>query len=427
MNDTNGTQPLVSDAVRELERELRAQGSRRWFKRLGVIGVLAAIVGGLVVWRRATRPKPPPLFTTAKVERRDIVEKVESTGTVNPVTEVQVGAQVSGRIVSVKVDYNSKVKKGDLLAVIDPSLFGAQVSQARAQLKAAEASLVRSKAQLQTNQIVLARQKNLLKENLTAQSQVDQAQGNYDVARANVSAAQAEITQIEAQLKSARTTLAYTRIYSPINGVVITRNVDPGQTVAASFAAPVLFVIAQDLSKMQVLADIDEADVGKLKKGMKADVVVDAFPGETFHGKVTQVRYSPNTVQGVVTYSAVIDVDNPQLKLRPGMTATVTIRTREAHQVLAVRNAALRFRPIVKKDKQKASVVDPPTQALEPGQARLFLPAGGPPEHEKSKPLVVEVGITDGLWTELKGGPLKVGDPVIVEERETKKKGFNPF
>ena len=188
-----------------------------------------------------------------------------------------------------------------------------------------------------------------------------------------------------------------------------------------------LFVIAQDLSKMQVLADIDEADVGKLKEGMKADVVVDAFPGETFKGKVTQVRYSPNTVQGVVTYSAVVDVDNPQLKLRPGMTATVTIRTREAHQVVAVRNAALRFKPLPKKGKDGKEKAVKPKTTIKPGQGRLYLPNGGPQGHEKYREKVVDLGITDGLWTELKHSGMKVGDPVITDQRDDTKKGFHIF
>jgi len=424
----NGTEPgLVTDAVRDLEKELRAQGGRRWVRRLLVLAVLAGLVGGLVVWRRATRPPPPPRFTTQKLERRDIVEQVESTGTVKPLTEVQVGAQVSGRIVDVNVDFNSKVKKGDLLAEIDPSLFGAQVSQSGAQLKAAKASLERAKAQLATSKVTLGRQKSLLEESLTSQAQVDQAQGAYDVAEADVASSRAQISQLRAQLSSARTTLAYTRIFSPIDGVVINRAVDPGQTVAASFASPVLFVIAQDLSRMQVLADIDEADVGKLKEGMKADVVVDAFPGETFKGRVTQVRYSPNTVQGVVTYSAVVDVDNPDIKLRPGMTATVSIRTREAHQVIAARNAALRFKPLPKEDKDGKEKTVKPKTTIKPGQGRLYLPDGGPPGQEKFREKVVDLGITDGIWTELEKSGMKVGDPVITDQRENKKKGFRIF
>jgi HlyD family secretion protein len=228
----------------------------------------------------------------------------QSTGTA-AAQEVQVGAS-TGRIVKVHVDFNSVVKQGDLLAEIDPSLYGAQVSQSSAQLLAARASVKRAEARLATARTMLGRAKRLAAEQLATTAEVDQAQGEFDVAEADVGAAKAQISQLGAQLSSARTTLAYARIYSPIDGVVINRAIDPGQPVAASFSAPVLFVIAQDLSKMQVLADIDEADVGKVREKMKAEVVVDAFPGKKFSGVVSQLRYSPNTLQGVVTYSAVV-------------------------------------------------------------------------------------------------------------------------
>ncbi len=336
----------VDDTVRELERELKAQGVRRWLRRgLIVFGIVALFVA-FRVYKSVGAPPPQPRFELKSLEKRDVVEQVQSTGNVKPLTEVQVGAQVSGRVVKVLVDFNSKVEKGDLLAEIDPQLYGAQVSQSGAQLKASKAALQRSKASLATAEANLKRAQKLFDSGLSSQADLDQIKGTRDVAKADVAAAQAQIGQIRAQLSSARTTLAYAKIYSPIDGVVINRTVDPGQTVAASFSAPVLFVIAQDLRKMQVLAEIDEADVGRLGEKMKAEVVVDAFPGEKFNGQVSQVRYSPNNVQGVVTYSAVIDVDNPDLKLRPGMTATVTIRTQEALGAVAIPNAALRFRPM---------------------------------------------------------------------------------
>ncbi|MCA9597115.1 MAG: efflux RND transporter periplasmic adaptor subunit [Myxococcales bacterium] len=425
----NGTQPgLVADAVRELEGDLKSEsGGRRWLRRLLVVGVVVGLLVAFVAWRRATRPPPEPRFKTEKIEKRDVVEQVQSTGSVKPLTEVQVGAQVSGRVVRVLVDFNSVVKKGDLLAEIDPSLFGAQVSQAGAQLRASKASEKRAEARLATAKINLNRLKGLQKEGIASSADVDSAQGEFDVAEADVSAAKAQISQIQAQLRSARTTLAYSRIYSPIDGVVINRTVEPGQTVAASFAAPVLFVIAQDLSKMQVLADIDEADVGKVEKGMKADVVVDAFPGEKFAGEVTQIRYAPNNVQGVVTYSAVIDVANPDLKLRPGMTATVTIKTHEAKQVLAVRNAALRFRPLPEKDEDGKPKPEKPPAPLEHGQGRLYQITGGAQGSETIAPKVVPIGITDGVWTALKASDLSAGAEVVVEQREEDKKAFGLF
>jgi HlyD family secretion protein len=419
----NGTQPgIVADAVRGLERELVAQGARRWLRRLAILVVLGLCGVGLVAWRRATEPPPPPRFTTEALEKRDVLEQVQSTGTVKPLKEVQVGAQVSGRIVKVHVDFNSVVKKGDLLAEIDPSLYGAQVSQSSAQLQAARANVRRSEARLATARLALMRIKRLVAEGLATPAEVDQMQGEFDVAEADLGASKAQISQLGAQLSSARTTLAYARIFSPIDGVVINRAIDPGQTVAASFSAPVLFVIAQDLSQMQVLAEIDEADVGKVKEAMRAEVVVDAFPGKKFSGVVSQVRYSPNTVQGVVTYSAVVDVANPELELRPGMTATVTIRTREAIAVLAVRNAALRFRPLPELDADGKAVPTKPPPALDPGKGRIYLVSGGPPGKEQLEDKLVGVGITDGIWTELSSSELAPGTQVVVEQREEKRK-----
>jgi HlyD family secretion protein len=417
----------VADVVRDLERELRAENRRRWLRRLGAVAIALLVVAGVFAWQRLTQEAPPPRFTTQKVERRDVVEQVQSTGTVKPLKEVQVGAQVSGRVVGVHVDFNSAVKQGDLLAEIDPSLFGAQVSQADAQLDAAKASLTRAETRLASLKTMLARVQKLQAEGVGTQAELDQTRGEHDVAQAEVGAARAQLAQLRAQLSSARTTLAYTRIYSPIDGVVINRAVDPGQTVAASFAAPVLFVIAQDLKKMQVLAEVDEADVGKLAEGMSAEVLVDAFPGRKFSGKVTQVRYSPNNVQGVVTYSAVIDVENPELMLRPGMTATVAVRTREARAVLAARNAALRFRPLPDKDADGKPKPSEPLPPLEHGQARVYVPTGGSIGNETIAPRVVQVGITDGTWTELRGGAA-LGAEVVVEQRDQEqKKGFRLF
>ncbi|MEZ4226620.1 MAG: efflux RND transporter periplasmic adaptor subunit [Polyangiaceae bacterium] len=424
----NGSPPgLVSDAARDLKRELARQGGRKWLRRGLIVAVLIGIVAGVMYWRQATAPPPPPRFLTEALEVRDIVEQVQSTGSVRPVTEVQVGAQVSGRVVKVHADFNSTVKKGDLLAEIDPSLLGAQVSQSGAQLQAAKASLSRAEARLATAKITLGRMKSLNKEGIASSAELDQAQGDSDIAVADVAAARAQISQLNAQLKSARTTLAYTRIYSPIDGIVVDRQVEPGQTVAASFSAPVLFVIAQDLSKMQVLADIDEADVGRLKEKMKADVVVDAFPGQTFSGQVTQIRYAPNNVQGVVTYSAVVDVDNPELKLRPGMTATVTVKTKQETQVLAVKNAALRFRPLPEMDDEGKPKKEKPPPPLEHGQGRVYLVSGAAGA-ETIEPRVVKTGFTDGVWTVLEDKTLSLGTQVVVEQREEKKrKRFGVF
>jgi HlyD family secretion protein len=420
-------QPGQISAVEALERDLLSRQRGRYWK-LGA-ALLLVLGGGYAVqtYRQAQKPVPPPPFITAAVELRDIVEAIESSGKLKPLTEVKVGTQISGRVVRVHADFNRPVKKGDLLAEIDPSLFGAQVSQVAGQLSAAKAQLERARAAEQNAQTASSRTQRLKSEAIVSQAELDQAENELLMARADVVAATAQIQGLTAQLKSANTTLAYTRIYSPIDGIVIDRAVDPGQTVAASFSAPILFVIAQDLAEMQVLADIDEADVGKINEGMTADVRVDAFPDQVFRGLVTQIRYNPTEVQGVVTYAAVLDVKNDELKLRPGMTATVTITAKAAKGVNAVRNSALRFKP--KEPAQAGPVLE-----LQPGQRRLYVidesvpapvpesaPGADPkgPASQRVSPRIVRVGISDGVWTELRDPSFSVGALVVTEERSS--------
>ena len=414
----------------DLEKDLAAvEGGRAWVRRAIWVGVLAALVAGGVAFRIKTRPPPPAKYVLGAVAQGDVVETVQATGAVQPLTQVQVGAQVSGRIAKVYVDFNSIVHKGDVLAEIDPTLFGASVEQNRAQMAAAQAQVASAKATLATAQVALDRVQKLHADNLASQADVDAAVGQRDVSLAEVTAAQATIIQTQAALQYARTNLAYTRIYAPIDGVVVSRNIDPGQTVAASFQAPVLFVIAQDLRKMRVLADVDEADVGKLKEGMMAEATVDAFAGEIFRGEVIQVRYNPNTVQGVVTYSAVIDVDNPEMKLRPGMTATVTVRTREAKGVTRVPNSALRYRPTPPKGPDGKPIPTLPEPPLAKGKARVYVQTDATPGAEKADAKVIDVGITDGVNTELRGG-IDPAAKLVVDETDAdpaKKSGPRMF
>jgi HlyD family secretion protein len=423
-----GSAPERLAAVAALEKELATRRRGRVWKIGALLLVAAASVIGAQAWRDQRRPAPLPPFITQKVELRDIEETIESSGKLRPLTEVKVGTQVSGRVVNVHVDFNDKVKKGQLLAEIDPRLFGAQVSQAQGQLRSARAQLERARAAHQQATLQQNRARQLQAEAIASEAELEQAQSALDVATADVAAASAQVEGLEAELDSASTTLGYTKIYSPIDGIIIDRQVDPGQTVASSFSAPILFVIARDLSEMQVLADIDEADVGKIKEGMAARVRVDAFPDQAFAGTVTQIRYSPTEAQGVVTYAAVLDVKNDQLSLRPGMTAVVSITAQSVKGVSAVPSAALRFKPKELGDLGRA----PP---LEPGHRRLFLlPPGGEaaapqtddadqgPEKDPEKgpaplPQVVRIGISDGAWTELRDSPLSVGTLVVTSER----------
>ncbi len=432
-------------ATEELKKALAAEeGGRRWLRRLAIAGGIALALGGGFLYRAAHRPPPPAKFVTAVVSVGDVVEKVQATGTVQPLLQINVGAQVNGRVTRVLVDFNSLVHKGDVLAEIDPTIYGtqvnaqaAQVMAQRAQVESAKAQLESMKAQLATARVAFERVQRLYDNNLAAKADLDAAKGQYDnfkaqvdSAAANVAAQQAGIGAQQAQLTQSMTNVSYTKIYSPVDGVVVSRGIDPGATVVASFQAPVLFVIAQDLRKMRVLADVDEADVGRLKEKMEADAVVDAFPGESFHGVVSQIRISPNNVQGVVTYSAIVEVDNPEEKLRPGMTATITIKTREAKAALRIPNAALRYRPSPPLGIDGKPIPQPPEAPLAKGQGRVFLVTSDKLGDEKDEQHLIAIGVTDGINTEVMPGALPQGAKVVTDENESeedkkkKKKGM---
>lgn len=441
-------------------------------------------------------------YVTAPVERGSLESQVAATGTVNPVTSVQVGAQVTGKIKQLYADFNSRVKKGNLLAEIDPSVFEAQVQQAEGSVEnarallangkigvadarvgvlSAEASLKRSlydaeaaKANWEKARVgvvdarrTLARQEELLKRNLIAESDRDLAQTSYDsqvalekeshaqylasisqkeVARAQhrsalnkeaqaanqLKAYEAQAQQSEASLSLAKSNLQYTKITSPVDGIVIARNVDVGQTVTASLQAPVLFLLAQDLSQMEVDAAVDEADVGEVREGQAATFTIDAVPGKVFRGIVSQIRNNPVTVQNVVTYTTVIRISNPSEIMKPGMTAYVSIVTRRKENVLKVPNAALRFSPPEEMEK-------PGRQGNREGQRAARYGQGGGKRGEapgpgeetgrvwvvsgrgKVREVQIETGISDGSFTEVRKGDLSEGERVAVAEIQKKR------
>ncbi len=414
-------------AREQLKRELsRQEGGYKWLRRLVILLVIGGAIGAYVLYRIKHAPPPPPKYVLTEVTHGDVTETVQSTGQVKPVTEVQVGAQVSGRVTDVLVDFNSVVKKGDVLALIDPSILSAQIESTNAGLASASASVRAAEANVASAKIRLDRAKRLFAENVGNQADVDAAQGAYDVAVADLSAARAQVAQIGAQLKQSKTNLEFTKIISPIDGVVINRQIDSGQTVQASFQTPTLFVLAQDLKKMRVYADVDEADVGRVVDGLAAEINVDAFPAVAFKGKVIQVRLSPTTQSGVVTYSAIVDVDNPDLKLRPGMTATVTITSGEAKDVMRIPNSALRFRPSPPVDDKGKPIPQDPLPKLEPGKGRVWVIVDDTPGKEKIEPRVVDIGISDGVNTVLK---TDLGDAKVVRDEtdageKAKKKGM---
>jgi HlyD family secretion protein len=396
--------------------------------------VLAACVvgGGVYGYQRysAGQERDPLRFETAKVDRGPIVAKITATGTLSALVTVQVGSQVSGRIAEILVDFNSSVKKGQEIARIDPQLFKAALEQAKANHAAASANFQRAEVQAEDARRQHARIQSLADQRMVAQADAESAFATAQAAKSQVEAARAAIAQAKAQLNQAQLNLAFTTIHSPIDGTVISRSVDVGQTVAASLQAPTLFVIAEDLRKMQVDASVSEADVGRLAPGMEAVFTVDAYPGERFTGSVRQIRNAAQTLQNVVTYNAVIDVANPALKLRPGMTASVAFVHARAQDALRVRNAALRFRPGPElTEKLRAQGRKPPADGAANAQPRERVRAAKTADGiddptrrtawvlrgKQAEPVQVKLGISDGTQTEVIEGELRTGDTVITE------------
>jgi len=384
---------------------------------LGLLVALAA--AGLGYWRyRIGHGTPEVQYKTAPVDRRHIVGRVTASGTLSALVTVLVGTQVSGRIQKLNADFNSNVKKGQLVAKIDPQLFEASVQQAQANYQAARAGVATALASALNADKQHARTKALHDQNLAAQSDLDTAEANVAISRAAIDAARATLAQSLASLHQTEVNLSYTNIVSPIDGVVISRSVDVGQTVAASLSAPTLFTIAQDLTKMQVDTNVAEGDVGRLEVGMKSYFTVDSFPGQRFLGKIRQIRNSATTVQNVVTYDAVIDVDNTDLRLRPGMTANVSVVYAERQSALAVPNAALRFRA-------PFSATAPPS-ASESRRSRSRESSGSQVDVQEKRSVWVvrgsvaqlvplRTGLTDGTVTEVLEGDLNEGDLVAVD------------
>ena len=380
-------------------------------KKIIVIGSVVVIVLGVVLFFVFTNNNGKQKFVTEKITRGNIKSTVSSTGTVNAVTTVQVGTQVSGTIQKLFVDFNSPVKKGQLLAQIDPSILEAQVGQARANLLSARANLEKSQVMLRDTKTTLERNKTLYAKNFIAKSDLDTSETNYLSAIAQIKVAEAQVQQAQAALDSSAINLKYTKILSPVTGTVISRNIDIGQTVAASFQTPTLFTIAQDLTKMQIDTSVDEADIGNVKAGQKAAFTVDAYPESPFTGKVSVVRNAPITVSNVVTYNAVIVVDNTGLKLKPGMTANVSIETESRQSVLRIPNAALRFKPAT-----SAATTDQKGAKGPKGSGVWIL------ENNQPKNVKITTGISDGNYTEVTTSELTEGQLIITDSSNSTKK-----
>lgn len=450
----------------------------RFSKKTWVIVVLVIVTAVLIVAFGRGRDQQAQYFT-AKVEKGTVRAVVEATGTINAVTSVQVGSQVSGTISKLYADFNSKVRKGQVIAEIDPSIFQGNLLQARADLENARANLAAAKANLEKAkaaatqmQTQFARTQSLTKEGVLSQQQLDVDQSNAESAQAQVSAAQAQVTQAAAQVSQkqaavevAETNLKHTVIVAPIDGTVVNRAVDVGQTVAASLQAPTLFTIAQDLTKMQVYTKTDESDIGRIRPGQEVTFTVDAFPNQTFRGKVSQVRLNPTTVQNVVTYDTIIDFDNPELKLFPGMTAYVTIPVGIAKDVLEVPNGALRFKPDMSPEEVRALYQKYGIQMARGGHAGMQRAASGggqaaqgrqaqaeshqahqdtTEQNDRStegttqvvwkllpdktiRPIQVKLGITDLTNTAMLSGDLQEGDELVTGAANFRGGNTNPL
>jgi HlyD family secretion protein len=396
------------------------------------IGVVAAAVAAGTFYYRSDVAADAPALNTAEVTRGDVISTVEATGTMEAVTTVEVGTQVSGTIKTLRADFNSQVRSGQVVAELDPSLFETQVAQEQATVVRLKAEVERMRVQAADAQVKLGRARELSARDLIAKSDLDAAESTASAAAASVKSADAQLVQAQASLNQAQVNLSHTIIRAPIDGVVIARNVNVGQTVAASMQAPTLFIIARNLSEMLVNASIDESDIGKIQVNQPVRFRVDAYPNETFSGTVSQVRLQPVVEQNVVSYITVIDVPNPDLKLKPGMTAAVTIETARADDVLKVPTAALRFRPTEEIVEKLGQPVPERLQRAESARGRDSGTPGQRPNNSRGQGqtgargavwvlnqgqltrVAVQPGISDGTQTAIMGQDLSPGTRVAT-------------
>lgn len=364
-----------------------------------IISVVVAVCACLFFGKGLIQKKDD--YVLAPLKKATISRVIEASGTINPVQIATVGSQVSGKITDVYVDFNTPVKKGQLLAEIDTSLFQASVDQQKANIQNAKAQLKKLEATTHYDELQYNRYKNLLQKGYVSKAEVDQLEATYKADLANISAQKAQIAQAEASYKTAESNLRYTKIVSPVDGVIISKNVEVGETVASSFQTPELFLVAQDLTKMQIETNVSEADIGNVVVGQEADYTIDGYPNETFKGKVNQVRLSSTTTSNVVTYTVVISVNNEDLKLKPGMTANVSIVVDKKENILCVINPALKFTPVgkdVKFDTQGIWIL----------------------KNNKPERVSIKTGIQDESKTEIITDKLKENDMVIIGKKGTK-------
>lgn len=415
---------------------------KRWIVRALLLVAVATTIAVLWIRKPWASKAPAITFTTTAVSVGAISAQVTANGTLSPRSTTQVGAQVSGRVIELHADYNDRVHKGQLLAKLDEQVLRAQIDQAQAAYDLAVANRTKAEVSLADAKRQYARQLSM--KELVSGATIEAAEVTRDAAVSSLAASRAQVQQAAATLKQARTNLSYAEIYSPVDGIVLSRSVELGQTVAASLQAPVLFTIAEDLTRMQIDSAVAEADIGRLRDGMKATFTVDAFQGKTFEGSIRQVRNDPTTTSGVVTYDAVVDVENADLELRPGMTANVTFTLESVAEAVRISNSALRFKvspdqiasmmggrpPAIGSDGMKLAMSAPPSGGnMPPPPPDAPMMMGGTSKKApvtdrklvwklvagQPQPISVKVGLSDGSLTQLVDGDLKAGDLLITE------------
>jgi len=415
-----------SDVAKTLEID-QSLGRGKRLKRWVVIALPVVVAAAAVIFFKTADKSNSMQFKTQEVQCGNLTVIVTATGTLQPTNNVDVGSELSGIIKSVEVDYNDRVKVSQVLARLDTSKLEAQLTQSKAALESAKAKVLQAQATVKETRSKLAqlqRVRELSNNKVPSQSDLDAAEAAFERAKADEASAKAAVSQAQATLDANETDLAKAVIRSPINGIVLARKVEPGQTVAASFQTPVLFNLAEDLTQMELHVDVDEADVGQVREGQKATFSVDAYPNRTFQARITQARYGSKTVEGVVTYETVLKVDNSDLSLRPGMTATASITVKKVENAILMPNAALRFTPPVQEEKKTSGglvgslLPRPPSSASKQAekatadkkQQRVWTLKEGQPSA-----IPVTIGSTDGIMTEVVAGDIKPGMALLVD------------
>jgi HlyD family secretion protein len=415
-----------SDVAQTLEID-QSSGRRKGLNRWLIVALLvAAAVTTVVIWKKMEKSNSVQ-YKTQEVVRANLTVIVTATGTLQPTNKVDVGSELSGIIKSVEVDYNDRVKVGQVLARLDTSKLEAQVTQSKAALESAKAKVLQAQATISETHSKLAqlqRVRELSNSKVPSQSELDAAEAAFERANADEASAKAAVSQAQATLEANETDLSKTVIRSPINGIVLTRSVEPGQTVAASFTAPVLFTLAEDLAQMELHVNVDEADVGKVQEGQKATFSVAAYPNRTFEARIKQARYGSSTTSGVVTYETVLKVNNSDLSLRPGMTATADVTVKKVENAILIPSAALRFTPPIQEEKNpSASLVGallphppkPESQQRDEATTNKKQQQVWTLKNGQLSAIPVTIGSTDGTMTEVVTGDIKPGMALVVD------------